>query len=397
MNRGIRALSWFLAMGILVLGSTLGTTCKRNQTPSSFTVTFGGSGADLGISVQQTSDSGYVATGITGLLPTHGGNVLLIKTDASGNRIWDKSFGESGDDEGRSVQQTADGGYVIAGWTMLHSASSPGAWLIKTDASGNGVWDRTFGGTGIPLGFSVQQTSDGGYVIAGRITSDSAGHGDAWLIKADASGSKVWDRTFGGTGDDAGCSVQQTSDGGYVVAGWTASFGAGSYDIWVIRTDAVGDAIWSRTFGGTNWDEGSSVRQTSDGGYIITGFTGSYGAGGHDVWLIKTDTSGNKVWDRTFGGTGLDEGNSVQQTSDGGYVIAGVTNSFGAGGSDVWLIKTDLAGNEVWDETFGGTGYDGGKSVQQTFDGGYVVVGWTASYGAGDDDVWLIKTDAEGN
>ena len=169
-----------------------------------------------------------------------------------------------------------------------------------------------------------------------------------------------WSKTFGNLGDDLGDSVQQTSDGGYIIAGFTGSYGAGGEDVWLIKTDSDGDRVWDKTFGGTSDDAGWSVRQTTDGGYIIAGSTSSYGAGEWDVWLIRTDSDGDRVWDKTFGGTSVDDGISVQQTSDGGYVIAGGTSSYGAGEADVWLIKTDSNGNKVWDKTFGGTSDDAG-------------------------------------
>jgi cysteine-rich repeat protein len=213
-------------------------------------------------------------------------------------------------------------------------------WLIKTDSSGNQVWNKTFTttpyGTPSDRGYSVQQTSDGGYIITGFA---GTGGGDAWLIKTDSSGNMQWNNTFGGSSSDLGQSVQQTSDGGYIIAGNTDSYGAGGGDAWLIKTDSSGNQQWSKTFGGSKYDTGLSVRQTSDGGYIMTGQTLSYGAGSYDAWVIKTDSSGSQQWMETFGGSSNDFGSSVQQTSDGGYIMAGNTWSFGAGSGDGWLVK----------------------------------------------------------
>jgi hypothetical protein len=256
------------------------------------------------------------------------------------------------------------------------------------------AWNSTFGGSYTDEADSVQQTSDGGYIITGRTASYGAGKCDVWLIKTDSSGNVAWNKTFGGSDTDYGCSVQQTSDAGYIIAGHTYSYGAGNYDVWLIKTDSSGNETWNKTFGGSSSDHGYSVQQTSDAGYIIAGRTYSYGAGKSDVWLIKTDSSGNVAWNKTFGGSYTDEAYSVQQTSDGGYVIAGYTDLYVTSSGDVWLIKADSSGNKTWNKTFGGSDSDYGYSVQQTSDGGYIIAGRTYSYGAGSGDVWLIKVTA---
>jgi hypothetical protein len=255
---------------------------------------------------------------------------------------------------------------------------------------------KTFGGENDDVAFSVQQTTDGGYIIAGRTESFGAGGWDAYLVKIDKEGNEEWYQTFGGEERDAAWTVQQTTDGGYIITGFTMSFGAGSSDVYLVKTDEEGNEEWSRTFGGVEFDTANSVQQTTDGGYIIAGRTGSFGAGGWDTYLVKTDGEGNEEWSRTFGGVEFDIADSVQQTTDGGYIIAGSTGSFGAGSSDVYLVKTDGEGNEEWSRTFGGVEFDIANSVQQTTDGGYVIAGLTASYGAGSWDAYLVKTDGEG-
>jgi hypothetical protein len=368
-------------------------------------ITFGGTEYDDGYSVQQTTDGGYIITGRTQSFSTHAEDVWVIKTDVNGTMEWNQTFGDMGNDVGKCIQQTTDGGYIITGYNWNSILYEFGAWLIKLDSNGNEQWNRTFGETIFEMddfGWSVQQTTDGGYIIGGHTnsyTSDGSYAYDMWLIKTNSDGYEEWNKTFGGTNYEHCFSVQQTIDGGYIIAGGTASFGY-QHDAWLIKTDADGNEQWnSRIGGGTGQDMARSVQQTPDNGYIFTGDTWSYGAGDFDVWLVKTDSDGYEEWNRTFGGTDADEGYSIQQTADGGYIIAGQTLSYGTGGWDIYLIKVDSNGNEQWNKTIGGSHSEQGFSVQQTTDRGYIITGGTESYGAGGGktDVWLIKIEGYNN
>ena len=356
-----------------------------------FVKTFGGSEFDDGYSVQQTTDGGYIITGSTYSHGNGSGDVWLIKTDSQGTEEWNKTFGGLNDDQGHSVQQTTDGGYIITGYTNSFGNGSGDIWLIKTDSDGNEMWNQTFGGSDWDYGESVQQTTEGGYIITGYTQSFGNIMYDVWLIKTDSQGNEEWNQIFGGSDSDGSEYVQQTDDGGYIITGLTESFGNGGTDVWLIKTDSEGNEEWNQTFGGSENEKGNSVQQTTDGGYIITGK-----AEADNIWLIKTDSEGQEEWNQTFGGTGYDVGNSVQQTTDGGYIITGLNSSLNEV-FDLWLIKTDSNGNEEWNQTFGGSNADMGKEVQQTTDGGYIITGYTNSFGNGNNDVWLIKTDSQGN
>jgi len=384
-----------VSVGLLLLvGNAVADTgtYARAAPEEEWNRTFGGSNYDDGKSVQQTSDGGYILTGWTKSYGAGSEDVWLIKTDSEGNVEWNRTFGGSNDDYGSSVQQTSDGGYIIAGVTYSYGDGHYGdVWAIKLDSTGNKEWDKTLGSPYImDCSRAIRQTSDGGYIITGSTGSHGVGYySDVWLIKLDPKGNKKWDKTYGGSNPDGGESVQQTSDGGYIIAGYTWSYGAGSWDVWLIKTDENGNEEWNKTFGGPFRDVGHSVKQILDGGYIIVGERGALG-----VWLLKTDSKGNLEWDKIFGmGFRFAGGHSVQLTSDGGYIIVGWACP--VDGGNLWLIKTDSEGNEEWSRTFGGSNDDIGYSVQQTSDGEYILTGCTWSYGAGESDVWLIKVKGE--
>ena len=277
------------------------------------------------------------------------------------------------------MQQTADGGYILAG-VVQYSSERSDALLVKTSSSGEQTWAKTFGGDSHDQAYAAQQTTDGGYILAGRTFSFGNGLSDAWLVKTDSNGKELWDRTFGHSDQDWAYAVQQTTDGGYILAGVTYPFGAGTSDAWLVKTDSNGKELWNMTFGGASYDEALAVQLTPDGGYVLAGVTYPFGAGTSDAWLVKTDSNGNELWNMTFGGASYDEARAVQLTLDGGYVIAGYTQPYGAGNTDAWLVKTDSKGKELWNKTFGGAGNDAALAVQLTPDGGYILAGVTLSY-----------------
>jgi parallel beta-helix repeat protein len=260
-----------------------------------------------------------------------------------------------------------------------------------TEARAPTEWNKTYGGISWDEAWALVQTSDGGYALAGETSSFGAGGYDFWLVKTDASGNMEWNKTYGGTNNDWAYALVQTVDGGYALAGQTLSFGAGSWDCWLVKTDASGSMQWNKTYGGTSTDEAYALVQTSDGGYALAGLTYSFGAGDRDFWLVKTDASGNALWNRTYGGISNDEVRALLQTGDGGYALAGETSSFGAGSNDFWLVKTDASGAMQWEKTYGGTGNDWGPALVQTSDGGYALGGTTSSFGVSNYDFWLVK------
>lgn len=383
-----------LARNLLGMALIVSAAAAFAQPPDSlWSHRYGGRYWDVCYSVQQTMDEGYILGGGTEIDPFAQPflDFLLVKTNPNGAQLWNHSYGPCGFDICKSVQQTLDGGYILAG--LGNPLYEYGNFLVlKTDTSGQTIWCRGYGGASADECNCVRQTIDGGYILAGTTYSFGAGVWDFWMVKTDVNGNSLWSHTFGGGYEDQCNCVQQTWDGGYILAGWTESFGAGGFDFWLVRTNSNGDSLWSRTFGGTDDDRCYSVEQTSDGGYILGGFTRSFGAGDSDFWLVRTNANGDSVWSRTFGGNSSDECHCLRQTSDGKYALAGWTSSFGAGEYDFWLVKVDTDGDSLWSRTFGGRFREYCYSFEQTWDGGYVLAGSTESFGASDDDFWLVKT-----
>ncbi len=357
---------------------------------------YGGLDTEYGYSIDLTTDEGYIMGGYSNSFGTGDNDIYLVKTDADGDILWTRIYGGIDADKCKSVQQCSDGGYIIAGETNSFGAGNYDVYLIKIDANGDTLWTRTFGGTGIDRAESVKEATDGGYIITGSTSSFGAGGKDVYLIKTDANGETLWTKTFGAIDDEEGHSVQLTTDGGYIIAGFTESFGAGGRDVYLIKTDANGDTLWTSTHGGTNDDRGYSVQQCNDGSFVIAGDTKSFGAGNSDFYLVKTDANGETLWSRDYGGSAIDIGFSLQQTTDEGYIIAGSTQSFNVGYFDIYLVRTDATGDTLWTRTYGSYNYEHGRSVQLTTDGNYVVAGWTWTYGPGISAFWLLKIAGDG-
>jgi hypothetical protein len=367
--------------------------------PSShFCKAIGGKNDDAGHSLIQTSDGGYAIAGHTKSFGAGDWDIYVVKLDATGNLQWTRTIGGEKEDLGHSLIQTSDGGYAIAGHTKSFGAGDWDVYVVKLDSTGNLQWTRTIGGENEDLSLSLIQTSDGGYAITGTTKSFSAGEDDVYVVKLDANGNLQWTKTIGGPKRDWGSSLIQTSDGGYAIAGYTQSFGVGGADVYVVKLDANGNLQWTKTIGGPADEIGFSLIQTSDGGYAIAGYTNSFGAGGLDVYVVKLNANGNLQGTKTIGGKKEDLGLSLIQTSDGGYAIAGKTNSFGEGGLDVYVVKLNANGNLQWTKTIGAKNrYSSKPSLIQTSDGGYAIAGDTKSFGAGETDICIVKLDKNGN
>lgn len=386
---------------------------------------FGGSGEETAQAIISTADKGYAILGFSNSIDgdlvgktTAVNDYWFLKLDATGNLEWNKTFGGSKDDRGQSLAQTNDGGYILTGYAMSDDGDGSNNegfhdnWIVKLDVSGNLEWEKSFGFSGHDHSYDIIQTQDGGYFFIGFLDITAAradgynekgqfltrhGVGEFWGTKIDAQGNILWRRYFGGTNNDRAHAVVQSNDGGFVMAGFSESDDfdvsdtRGSYDFWVVKITSTGDLVWERSFGGSGIEISYDIAKTADNGYVVTGNTFSQdidvtnNKGESDVWLIKIDDEGNLVWEKTFGGSQFDAAQGVQTSLDGGFLIAGNSKSSDVdvvsniGENDLWLIKTDAKGELIWQQTFGGTDLDYGFDVVENNDKSVLLVGESAS------------------
>ncbi|MBK8144757.1 MAG: T9SS type A sorting domain-containing protein [Bacteroidetes bacterium] len=370
-----------------------------------FQKAFGGTAMDEGNSIQQTTDGGYIIAGTTTSYGVGGRDLLVLKTNSMGDTTWSKTYGGITDNEsGFCIKQTSDGGYIVSGVASSFADASGDMYIIKIKANGDTTWTRTYGGIGYEWGASILQTTDGGYIFTGQTPAFGAGAFDVYLVKINGFGNIEWTKTYGGVGSEYGTAVQQTSDGGYIIVGSNDNnFGFGGSDFYLVKTDATGNHIWSKTYGNSGFEEGKAVKQTLDGGYIIAGTSeDALGPLGPDMCLIKTNAVGDTLWSKLYGGAMIDECYDVQQTVDGGFIMVGKSFSFSVNGDyDVYVVKVTGQGVVQWSKTYGGSTTNHneiGYSIQQTTDKGYIISGETMNgFGIGLKNIYVIKTDSLGN
>jgi hypothetical protein len=343
------------------------------------------------------SDGGYIMAGHTASFGAGASDAWVVKVDKEGNHLWNRTYGGTSMDVVFSIIETIDGGYALTGLTESFGMGQWDAWLIKIDSTGQIQWNQTYGGAERDYGGSLAITPDGGYVVCGYTESNSLGERDYYLVKTDNLGNLLWERTYGGYTSDRACSVIVTPDEGFLLVGTTESLCIGTQDVWIVKTDSNGIQLWNRTIGGSNVDIPYAAISSSDGGLIITGRTESFGAGKSDAWLLKLDENGFHEWNRTFGGLEHDYATSIISTHDGGYAMAGRTESFGKGSEDMWLIKTNSSGDLEFNQTFGGINAEAAYSVIENGNQGFIIAGRTSSYGVGAEDIWFLTTAFESN
>ncbi|MDG2152402.1 MAG: T9SS type A sorting domain-containing protein [Crocinitomicaceae bacterium] len=395
----------------------------------------GGSMADFAYSIEPTSDGGFIVAGNSqsndgDVAGNHGQtDVWVVKLYSDGQMSWKKTFGGSSFDGAHSIKQTADGGFIIAGYTASNDNDVSGNhggrdfWILKLDSFGNMDWQNALGGNSTEVAYTVEQTSEGGYIAMGYSVSQAGdvignhGETDIWVVKLDESGNITWQKCLGGSSSEQGYDIKQTTDGGYIVAGSSQSNDGnlntnyGSSDYWIVKLDTDGNIAWEKSYGGSDRDVAHCIKQTNDGGFLVSGISSSSDgdvtdvSGGRDYWIIKIDPTGNLIWQKAMGGDDTDVAYSIDETDDGGAIVAGFSTSTNGdvsgnhGDSDYWIIKLDNSGNYIWQQSLGGSGTDEPSSIQQTPDGGFIIAGYSYSEDGdltrnrGSADYWVVKLE----
>jgi subtilisin family serine protease len=396
--------------GKIKVASTDGTIVGESSGAFSiqyFTPTAGYS--EIAYSVIPSGDGGYIFGGYCDSITTGGYDILIYKLGADGRKVWRTNLGGVRDDLGFHIERTSDGGYLVCGYSTSYTNGEEDIILYKIDANGNYLWKKNFGGTSYDFSSSVRETADGGFILLGSSSSITNGSYDFLIYKLDSSGNTVWQKNFGGTGWEYASTVIQTTDAGYVMFGESNSFTNGGEDFLLFKLDSSGNKIARKNFGGTGsewvlseyWLEpsGNGVVQTADGGYAFAGFSTSYTNGGFDIIVYRINHNGALLWKKNFGGAADEEAHAIKQTADGGFILAGLSNSFTNGGEDFVIYKLDSSGNEVWHKNYGGTSDDGALCIYQDANGDYMVAGYSVSFGTtpGYPDFLLFKLDSDGN
>jgi uncharacterized delta-60 repeat protein len=357
--------------------------------------TYGGNKGDNALLIQQTKDGGYIVAGDSYSYGAAYYDLLILKLDSNGAIEWQNYYRSSYYKNLLFVEQTNDEGYLVACNGRSFSQEYE-IWIIKLNSAGALEVQFCLGRVIDNIVYCFQQTSDRGFILGGAYLSLTGGKNNIWISRLTSTADIVWQRLYSGSDDDSLRSIQQTSDGAYIVAGNTLSSSAQDNDIWVLKLSSAGDIEWQRTYGGANDDSLSNIKQTSGGGYIIGGETRSFGAGEDDIWIIKLNPSGEIEWQRTYGGSNEDFIYNIRQTNDGGYIVGGNTQSFGAGAKDFWILRLTPSGDIEWQKTFGTLLDEEANSIQQTSDGGYVIAGNISAFGAGSNDFLVLKLLADG-
>jgi len=365
---------------------------------------YGGTQDERGYAVQQTSDGGYVIVGSSTSYGAGGSDLWILKVDALGEFSWSKTYGGQGNDAGKDIVQTSDGGYIITGYTRSFSSDGDmDLWLIKTDANGESClyndggnctqnsskWVKSFGTSGNDYGNSVKETSDGDFIVAGK----SGRIPSVFVVKTNSLGEKIWENLYGTGPGDRGQYIIERQDLGFLIVGKENPYNADD-NLCLINIHTDGSEVWHSLYGGGNSDGGNHVSEVSGGGFIIAGSSRSYGNGNwDDMWLVKTSTGGSMEWQKTYGGSYTEIGNYVHEKVGGGYIIAGSTESAGQGLYDIWVVSTDYTGNEIYSQTFGGNMDDKALRGSKSDNGELLIIGYTSSFSNGGDDVIFIKID----